>query len=98
MSTRSEHLMHAACDRRLRLGADEPIHLAAVAKDEQRRNSLDAEASRRHRVFIDIQLTHPYLARHFPRQLFHRRPDHAAWAAPRRPEIQQHGKWRSLYF
>ena len=75
----------------LRRGADLARRELAVLEQHQGRDRHDAEFRRRARVLIDIELDDLDLAVERLGNLFQRRRDHAAGAAPLRPEIHDHG-------
>ena len=75
----------------LRRGADLAGGELAVLEQHQGRDRHDAEFGRRARVLIDIELDDLDLAVERLGNLFQRRRDHAAGAAPLRPEIHDHG-------
>jgi hypothetical protein len=71
----------------LRRGADLARGEFAVLEDHQRRDRHDAVFRRDARVLVDVKLHDLDLVAHLACDLFESRGDHAAWAAPFSPEI-----------
>src|SRR6516165_1144681 len=78
----------------LRLRADLARRQLTVLEQHQSRNRHDAVFRRRARVLVDIELDDLDLAVERVGNLFERRRDHPARAAPFRPEINNHGTAR----
>ncbi len=77
--------------------ADNPVDLLAVLEDEQRRDAEDVEAAGGGGVLVDVQLGHAHASGHLGGQLVDDRRDHPAGAAPRGPQVDQHGHRRLLH-
>ena len=84
--------------RRFRRRADLVRHHFAVLEHEQRRDAAHAQLGRRFRVLVDVDLDDLHLACHLGRQLFQRRADLAAGAAPFGPEIDDDGNVGLAHF
>src|SRR5579859_735957 len=69
---------------------DGPLRRLAVLEDDHGRDRHDPELHRRRRVLVDVHLHDLDLVSHLPIDLLDDRRDHAARAAPRRPEVDQH--------
>ena len=76
---------------RQRLGADEFIDDASAAKQLHGGNAADVKLLREILVLVGVHLDDFYLAGIFIGQLFEHGSERAAWATPRRPEVDQHG-------
>src|SRR3546814_6760032 len=63
----------------------------AIFEEDHRRDAAHAIFARRVGIFIDVDLGDHDLAGQFIRNLFERRADHLARAAPFGPEIDEHG-------
>src|SRR5438445_9365739 len=73
-------------DLHFRNRADNAAALDAVLEHHQQGNALDVKRCRGSRILVDIELAEadvPPLSR----ELLDDRRDHSAWAAPRRPEV-----------
>src|SRR6266571_525397 len=78
----------------LRMVANDTVGLTAVLEQDHRRDRADAEAPSGDRVGIDIELGDTDLLALLAGDLFEDRRDHATRAAPRRPEVDEHGRLR----
>ena len=76
---------------RQRLGAQEFVDHAAVAKQFDGRNAADLKLLREILVLVGVHLDDLDLAGVFVGHLFEHRPERATGPAPRRPEVDQHG-------
>ena len=77
--------------------ADRFSGLFSVAEDNERRDAHDAKAGCQLRLFVDVHLADFYVAV-ISGHLIDDRREHAAWAAPVCPEVDQHGLMRMQYF
>ena len=77
-----------------RLDADETIDHLAVFEDHERGDAADAVRGGRVGAVVDVDLGHFEAGAVLGRQLLDDRSDHATWAAPGSPKIDQHGLGR----
>src|SRR3546814_10374432 len=77
-----------ALERALRRRADLGVGDLAIFEEDHRRDAAHAIFARRVGIFIDVDLGDHDLAGQFIRNLFERRADHLARAAPFGPEIR----------
>src|SRR5688500_4612609 len=80
-------LLELGLQRRLLHGADHLVDELAVLEEQDRRNRPHVEARRRLDVAVDIELRDLRFPRVLGRELVDDRRDHAAGAAPGRPEV-----------
>src|SRR4051812_2767013 len=71
------------------MGADATVDLGAVAQQDQQRDALDVVASGDVGRLVGVQLDHLQAPGQLDREPLHRRRDHPARPAPRRPEVEQ---------
>src|SRR6266568_4528484 len=83
----------AAEDPLLRHVADEPLGLLAALEEDHRRDRPDPEASGGDRVRVDVELRDAHVVL-LARDLLEDRCHHAARAAPRGPEVDEHRSLR----
>ena len=74
-----------ACD------SDDLVAQLAVLEKEQSRDRSDVVLERETLIFIHVHFRYLDRARFFARDFIQHRRDHLAWAAPFRPEIDDHG-------
>src|SRR5207237_7983317 len=72
--------------------ADDALDSLAVREQDHRRDARDAEVHRRVLVLVDVELDDPQLAGLLSGDLLQNGSDHAARAAPLRPEVDEHGR------
>src|SRR5258708_381348 len=88
-SPSAEVLADGRLELRPRHRADDPSPLHSIAEEDDGRNALHAECAHRLLVLIDIELAEADVTA-LRGQLFDEWSDHAARAAPRCPEIDDH--------
>src|SRR5271166_2033693 len=93
-TSKSDRAANPLLELLLRLRADLARCQLAVLEQHQGRNRHDPVFRRYAGVLIDIELDDLHLAIERVGNLFKRRADHSAWAAPFRPEINNDGAAR----
>ena len=86
----ADELLDELADLAFRHGAHEAVDRLAVLEGDDRRNRLDAELAGDRRMLVDVHLDQLDPAAGRGDDLFQRRLQLLAGAAPRRPEIDQH--------
>ena len=86
----SEHLRELGLEPLARAGAHEPLHLAAVAEEDERRHREHAVLGRGALVGVDVELDDAEVVA-LGGQLGEHRLHHAARRAPGRGEVDEHG-------
>ena len=93
-SDRGEHALDVLGDHRLGPRADDGLHQLAARVEVQRRDRHDAVVARDLRVLVGVDLDDLDAARVLRRELLEHGGDHAARAAPGRPEVDDDGDLR----
>ena len=88
---RRDHAIEEATHARLGQHAGELVGHATVDERLDVRNAADVVARRELLLVVGVELREREPAGHLGRQLVEDRPERAAGAAPRRPEVDQHG-------
>ena len=84
------YLLKPPHDSRFGLRTDNTVDLSTFVEYEQSRDALNAEASRRGRILIDIELADAHSPCHLFRYFFDYWGDHTTRPAPSRPHVKQH--------
>src|SRR3990172_4133114 len=77
-------------ERRFACDTDHLVRYIPILEKDQRRNAHDIESAGDVRIFVGVELPENYLPIVIAVELFDYRSDHLAWAAPGRPEIDNH--------
>src|SRR5581483_7050126 len=97
-SGRGEMLVEHLADLRLRYEAHDPVDGLAALEEAEARDPGDAVLSGDRRRFVGVQLDERDAVAHLPGDLLDDRREHATRAAPRRPEVDQHGLGAAEHF